>query len=188
MSGARVLTRRRLLQLGGALGGLGAVGGLGGLSGLGGLGVAGCATTPEADERPRHPLQGLLDFSGAPVTPPKILGAVTVVDFWASWCQPCRQAFRYMDQLYRTYEGDGLEMIAVSVDDDVTAARRFWSAARPRFPVAWDGGGEVRERFGVSALPTTVLFDPDGLIVDRNEGFDPVDHRLLQEHVQRLLR
>lgn len=150
----------------------------------------GCATTEEAavDKPLGHPLTGLLDFDGQPVVAPKIIGAVTIIDFWASWCGPCRQAFRHMDQLYRTYKGDGLEMIAVSVDDDVQAARRFWAMARPRFPVAWDGGGEVRERFHVQSLPTTVLFDPSGFLVQRNEGFDPIDHRLLEEHVHRLLR
>jgi thiol-disulfide isomerase/thioredoxin len=156
----------------------------------GAAGVAGCVS-PDAveSEKPRvHPLTGLLDFTGLAVTPPRILGAVTIVDFWASWCAPCRQAFRHMDQLYRTYKGDGLDMIAVSVDDDAQAARRFWAMAKPRFPVAWDGGGEVRERFSVSSLPTTVLFDPNGFLVQRNEGFDPADHRLLEEHVHRLLR
>ncbi len=150
-------------------------------------GVA-CVTPPEAEKPRVHPLTGLLDFAGTTITPPRILGAVTIVDFWASWCGPCRQAFRHMDQLYRTYKGDGLDMIAVSVDDDAQAARRFWAMAKPRFPVAWDGGGEVRERFSVSALPTTVLFDPNGFLVQRNEGFDPADHRLLEEHVHRLLR
>ena len=171
-----MITRRALLRTG-----------LGTLA----LPLVGCATTDEAaaGEKPLvHPLTGLLDFAGQPVVAPKILGAVTIVDFWASWCGPCRQAFRHMDQLYRTYKGDGLEMIAVSVDDDVQAARRFWATARPRFPVAWDGGGEVRERFDVLSLPTTVLFDPSGFLVQRNEGFDPADHRLLEEHVHRLLR
>jgi thiol-disulfide isomerase/thioredoxin len=147
-----------------------------------------CATPPVVEKERVHPLTGLLDFTGTTITPPRILGAVTIVDFWASWCAPCRQAFRHMDQLYRTYKGDGLDMIAVSVDDDAQAARRFWAMSKPRFPVAWDGGGEVRERFSVSALPTTVLFDPNGFLVQRNEGFDPADHRLLEEHVHRLLR
>ena len=60
--------------------------------------------------------------------------------------------------------------------------------ARPRFPVAWDGKSAVRERFRVVSLPTTVLLDPSGFLVQRNEGFDPADHRLLEEHVHRLLR
>ena len=171
-----MITRRQLLIGGGALLTVGA-----------GVG-AGCTTIPEPDKPLVHPLTGLSDFAGAPVETPRILGTVTIVDFWASWCGPCRQAFRYMDQLYRTYQGDGLEMIGVSVDEDAVAAKRFWAMAKPRFPVAWDGGGEVRERFSVSSLPTTVLFDPQGFLVQRNEGFDPADHRILEEHVHRLLR
>lgn len=154
--------------------------------------VAACATPPEPAAAPApanvHPLAGLVDFAGAPVPVPPILGAVTLIDFWASWCGPCRQAFPHLDQLYRTYQGDGLEVMGVSVDDDPKAARRFWASMRPHFKVAWDQSGAVRARFAVQSLPTTMLFDPDGMIVQRNEGFDPADHRILEEHVHRLLR
>lgn len=115
-------------------------------------------------------------------------GQVVIVDFWASWCAPCRQAFPHLDQLFRTYRGDGLDMLGVTLDDDPVAAKRFWAAMRPRFPVAWDQSGAVRERFRVLSLPTTMLFDEDGMIVQRNEGFDLGDHRILEEHVHRLLR
>ncbi len=158
----------------------------------GGAVLAGCATEAGADKKQgakvQPPLHGLTDFSGGAIDVPKILGQVTIVDFWASWCGPCRAAMRYMDQLYRTYKADGLEMIGVCVDDDPVAGRRFWASARPHFPVGWDGGGEVRERFSVLSLPTTVLFDPRGFVVQRNEGFDLADHRLLEEQVHRLLR
>ena len=150
--------------------------------------LAACAAAKPVLNKDDPPLKGLTDFEGKPAVVPAILGHVTIVDFWASWCGPCRQAFRYMDQLYRTYKSDGLEMIAVCVDDDAEAGRRFWALTRPHFPVAWDPGGEVRERFSVLSLPTTVLFDPKGFLVQRNEGFDPADHRLLEEYVHRLLR
>ena len=160
-----------------------------GLLTLGGAALAGCATAaPKAAKGTQAPLHGLTDFGGQPVVVPVILGHVTIVDFWASWCGPCRQAMRYMDQLYRTYKADGLEMIGVCVDDNPQEGRRFWALERPHFQVAWDAGGEVRERFSVLSLPTTVLFDPQGFLVQRNEGFDPADHRLLEEQVHRLLR
>lgn len=158
---------------------------------LGSAGVlSACATAP-AQHVPQgnvHPLTGLVDFDGVALPVPPMLGSVMLIDFWASWCGPCRQAFPHLDQLYRTYHGDGLEVLGVSVDDDPAAARRFWASMRPRFSVAWDESGAVRERFHVASLPTTMLFDPDGMIVQRNEGFDLADHRILEEHVHRLLR
>lgn len=143
-----------------------------------------------SDDKNAHPLSGLSDFDGVllpdqPLLP--ILGRpATLVDFWASWCVPCRQSFRHLDQLYRTFASAGLDMVAVSVDDDPLAAKRFWASFRPRFPVAWDANAEVRERFGVSSLPTTVLLDENGSIVVRNTGFQENEHRYLEEQVRRL--
>lgn len=161
--------------------------------GVGGLVTGGCASTPSVvdDGTPKHPLAGLTDFAGVavPEDPPlPILGRpATIVDFWASWCAPCRVGFRYLDQLYRTFSPRGLDVIGISVDDDPIAAKRFWAQLRPRFPVAWDGNAVVRERFGVVSLPTTVLLDEAGSIVVRSTGFDLNEHRYLEEQVRRLV-
>lgn len=134
-----------------------------------------------------HPLSGLKDFSGRLLAPPELTGRVTVLDFWASWCAPCRQSFRHLDQLYRTYVGDGLQVLGVSVDEDPRAGQAFLARARPRFAVGWDAAGTIRARFGVAGLPTTFLLDQEARLVHRQEGFDAGAHRVLESHVRHLL-
>ena len=175
------LQRRQVLR--------GAAAGLS-LAGMGASSMLGCASDPPpVDEVPHaHPLEGLQTMAGDPAPLPRMIHEVTLIDFWASWCAPCRDAFRYLDQLYRTFVGDGLTMVAISVDETLPDARNFAARMRVHFPLAWDPEGKIRGRFLVENLPTTVLLDANARVIHRHSGFDLQNHRILEEHVRRLVR
>lgn len=153
-------------------------------------GATACASPPkiamDGDEE-THPLAGLRDFAGHKIPLPPLHESVVLLDFWASWCGPCRHSFRYLDRMYRTYAGAALQVWAISLDDDAADAQRFLARTRPRFPVAWDATHQLRNRFRVSSLPTSALLDKDGRLVTRHEGFDPQSQRRLEGSLRTLL-
>jgi thiol-disulfide isomerase/thioredoxin len=115
-------------------------------------------------------------------------GKVRVVDFWASWCDPCRDQLPFLDRLARTYEADGLFVYAVSFDEDRAALERFLEDAKVSFPVLWDkGGAELSERLAVTRLPTTLLVDRAGVVREVHLGFAPEEERKVEDAVRRLL-
>lgn len=154
--------------------------------------TGGCASVPRDNggesESATEPFAGIADLKGQKVAAPALHGRITVIDFWASWCAPCRQGFKYLDQLFQTYTGQGLNVLAISVDTDLDAARRFHARMRPRFPVYWDKQGKIRNQFRVQGLPTSILLNDKARVIHRYEGFDAQSHQLLVAHVRRLLQ
>lgn len=115
-------------------------------------------------------------------------GKVRIVDFWASWCDPCREQLPFLDRLARTYEADGLFVYAVSFDEDRAALERFLEEAPVSFPVLWDkGGAALSERLEVTRLPTTLLVDREGVVRGVHLGFAPEEERKLEDAIRRLL-
>lgn len=115
-------------------------------------------------------------------------GKVRVVDFWASWCDPCRDQLPFLDRLARAYEADGLLVYAISFDEDRAALEGFLAAAPVSYPVMWDQGGALlSERLGVTRLPTTLLVDRAGVVREVHLGFAPEEERKVEDAVRRLL-
>jgi cytochrome c biogenesis protein CcmG, thiol:disulfide interchange protein DsbE len=114
-------------------------------------------------------------------------GRVVYVDFWASWCAPCREAFPWMRVIESTYERQGLAVIAVNLDHDRADAERFLKTFQPNFKVQFDPQGTVAEQFNVAAMPTSVLIDRHGVLRYTHIGFRAADRQVRTKEIQQLL-
>ena len=114
-------------------------------------------------------------------------GKVVYLDFWASWCGPCKQSFPWMENLKDTYGRQGLAVIAVNLDMDRADADKFLERFRPTFEVRFDPKGELAALYKVRAMPSSVLIDRHGVARFTHEGYRPVDGAAYEAQVQELL-
>lgn len=98
-------------------------------------------------------------------------GRVVVVDFWASWCKPCRQSIPWLNGLRERYGADGLMIIGVNVDAERSDAERFLHAVPIEFDVVFDPKGDVARQFKVQGMPSSYVFDRAGKPVETFVGF-----------------
>jgi thiol-disulfide isomerase/thioredoxin len=98
-------------------------------------------------------------------------GKVVIVDFWASWCVPCRRSFPWMNEMQARYGDQGLVVVAVNVDRERAAAEEFLAEVPADFRIHYDNEGVVAEAFGVQAMPSSYVIGRDGEIVARHLGF-----------------
>ncbi|MEP7300273.1 MAG: TlpA disulfide reductase family protein [Caldimonas sp.] len=117
----------------------------------------------------------------------KLKGKVVYVDFWASWCGPCKQSFPFMNDLQSRYRGQGLEIVAINLDAKREDADRFLADTPARFTLAFDAKGESARRFEVKSMPSSVLIDRDGKVVAAHKGFREEDRRDLEARIAQAL-
>jgi cytochrome c biogenesis protein CcmG/thiol:disulfide interchange protein DsbE len=122
----------------------------------------------------------LLDLDG-------LRGRVVYLDFWASWCGPCRQSFPWMQTMKSTYENRGLTVVAVNLDMDRAAADRFLTRFHPTFDVRFDPSGDLAEAYKIRGMPSSVLIDRHGVARFTHVGFRPVDEAVYEAQVRELL-
>lgn len=120
--------------------------------------------------------------------PSDLTGKVVLVDFWASWCGPCRQSFPAMAELRETYEAKGFRLVAVSVDERESAYRRFLERLAPSFETVWDQHHRLVAEAGVATMPTSYLVDRSGKIRYIHSGFHKGETEAqLQSQIETLL-
>jgi len=98
-------------------------------------------------------------------------GSVVVIDFWASWCVPCRRSFPWLNAMQSKYADDGLIIIGVNVDRVRADADKFLERFPASFDIIYDSEAELAKRFGVQAMPSSFVIGRDGVIRDRHLGF-----------------
>lgn len=114
-------------------------------------------------------------------------GKVVYVDFWASWCTPCRKSFPWMKKLQSRYADQGLQIVAVSVDKETKLAKEFLEANKAAFKIVYDSTGTLAKRFELEAMPTSFVFGRDGTYRDFHRGFDLSDTLKIEKLIRSLL-
>ena len=98
-------------------------------------------------------------------------GKVVLVDFWASWCVPCRRSFPWMNEMQDKYADQGLVIVAVNLDNTPADATLFLEDYPASFEIVYDADKSVARKFKVQAMPSSFLFGRDGKIADAHQGF-----------------
>lgn len=98
-------------------------------------------------------------------------GKVVYLDFWASWCVPCRRSFPWMNEMKREYADDGLVIIGINVDAKPAEARKFLEETPAEFRIIYDPAGELAQKWQLLGMPNSFLVNRDGEVTARHVGF-----------------
>lgn len=133
------------------------------------------------------------DFSlptraGDAVSLTKLRGQVVMINFWASWCGPCRQEMPLLEQMYQKYGRLGFTLVGVNVDEKPADAERLLSKVAVSFPVALDSKSEVSKLYNVQAMPSSIFIDRKGTVRYLHPGYRPGDEAKYQEQIRALLK
>ena len=115
-------------------------------------------------------------------------GDVVMINFWATWCGPCRQEMPLLEELYARYERVGFKLLGVNIDDDVHKAMQMIDELGVSFPILFDSRKEVSKLYNIETMPVTVLVDREGRVRYVHFGYQPGYEDKYLEQVRSLLR
>ena len=117
----------------------------------------------------------------------KYKNQVVIVDFWASWCVPCKYSFPWLNEMQERYGEDGLKVIGINVDKDKAMAEKFLEHVPASFDIAYDPEGEVADLYSLKVMPSSFLIDRDGNLVHAHKGFKTNDGSRMEDMIRDLL-
>lgn len=124
---------------------------------------------------------------GDPLALDKLRGKVVYVDFWASWCGPCRRSFPWMNEMQQKYGAKGFTVVAINVDKKRADAEKFLAQIPANFPVVYDEAGATPAAYAVKGMPSSYLIDPSGKVSYVERGFVDEHKAPLEDRVKALL-
>jgi thiol-disulfide isomerase/thioredoxin len=136
------------------------------------------------DVAPSFELQG---ENGEIISLAKLKGKVVYLDFWASWCGPCRQSFPWMNEMQEKYGQQGLEVLAINLDGNLTDAKKFLQENPAKFKIAYDTKAQTPKLLGVKGMPTSYLIDRQGRVVSVHVGFNLAKKSDLETELKQVL-
>ncbi len=115
-------------------------------------------------------------------------GKTVYLDFWASWCGPCKQSFPWMNDMQARYAAQGLRVVGINVDQKADDAQAFLRKTPAHFDLAFDPTGQTPKTYAIKAMPTSVLIGPDGKVLSVHSGFKDQDRSVLEQQIRQALR
>lgn len=125
-----------------------------------------------------------LDGRAGPVKLADYRGKYVYLDFWASWCTPCKRSFPWMGELQKRYGAAGLEVVAINVDTARGDAERFLSQTPAAFTVAYDPAGATPKAYAIKGMPSSVLIGPDGKVIAVHAGYNDASAKKIESQVR----
>ncbi|WP_259367114.1 MULTISPECIES: TlpA disulfide reductase family protein [unclassified Colwellia] len=114
-------------------------------------------------------------------------GQVVYLDFWASWCGPCRKSFPWMNEMQQKYRDQGFVIISVNVDAEKTLAKEFLLENPANFLVIYDPEGDIAQQFNIQGMPSSLLIDKQGKVQQAHTGFFTNKVKLYETQLMALL-
>lgn len=135
----------------------------------------------------RAPAFSLQSVSGGTVSLAQFKGDVVMINFWASWCGPCRQEMPLLDSIYKQYKDMGFTLLGVNVEPDSGSADAWLKKTPVSYPILFDPKSQVSQLYQVQAMPTTVIIDRQGIVRYVHNGYLPGDENQYMNSIRSLI-
>ena len=117
----------------------------------------------------------------------KYRGKIVLLDFWASWCEPCRQSFSWMNKMQARYGKDGFTVVAINLDESQKDAQNFLKKTPAQFDIAYDPKGRTADAYELSGMPSSFLINQKGQVIYKHRGFNGADKKILENKIRKLV-